>query len=55
VLLHGQVLQDPGFNFGRQHALARFLLWRQWNFHVHKGQRLVRQRHKVFALDDGEQ
>jgi hypothetical protein len=51
VLLHLQLLQHACFHARRQHAFA----FGQGQLHVHEGQRLVGQRHEVFALDDRQQ
>ena len=51
MLLHGSVLQQSRLQARREHALAVA----DRDLHVNKGQRLVRQGHKVFALDHGQQ
>ena len=55
VLLHIQVLQKARFNPGGQHALTRFGMRGQRNFHVHKSQGFMSQRHKIFAFDHRQQ
>ena len=51
MFLNGGILQHAGFYARGQHALTVS----DWNFHVDKGKRLVRQRDKVFTLDHGQQ
>ena len=51
VSLNIQVLQQPGFHLGAEHALAGVRVPRQRNFQVGKGQQLVGSGDKIFTLD----